>query len=186
MINLPELLRLLNNLIRIGTVHAVTYDPPRCRVKCGDLLSAWIPWLSTRAGETSDWNPPSAGEQVILLSPGGDTASAIALCGLFSNQNPAPYSNPDTVVRKFKDNAVFRYNHKRSELTIELPGNATVKAEGGLNLIADIAIDGNLQVSGNTTFDGDSVEHQGKEIGKSHKHLINSGSSAPGPTGEVQ
>ena len=88
--NIPELLRLLHNLIRLGTIAEVDHRAARVRVKTGELLTDWLPWLEGRAGTTRDWDPPTKGEQVILFSPGGDPANGVVLCGLCSNAHPAP------------------------------------------------------------------------------------------------
>lgn len=186
MTNFAELLRLIHNLIRLGTIDQVDHQAVRVRVKSGENLTGWLRWMSFRAGTTRDWDPPTVGEQVIIFSPGGDLAAGIVLTGLNSDSHAAPTNDPAVWYREFPDGAVVQYNHESSELTLTLPGNATMTAPEGITLVADISIDGNLTVSGDTEFDGGSVKHQGKEIGKSHKHTISSGSSAPGPTGEVK
>lgn len=186
MTNFAELLRLIHNLIRLGTIDQVDHDSLSVRVKIGDNMTGWLRWMSFRAGTTRDWDPPTVGEQVIIFSPGGDLAAGVVLTGLNSDTYSAPSADPGIWMREFPDGAVVQYDHENSELTLTLPGNAKVTAPEGITFTANIAIDGELQVSGNTTFDGGSVKHQGKEIGKSHKHAIASGSSAPGPTNVVQ
>jgi phage baseplate assembly protein V len=49
-----------------------------------------IRWIERRAGRTRTWSPPSQGEQVVLLCPGGEIGAAVALRGLFSSACPAP------------------------------------------------------------------------------------------------
>ncbi len=48
--NIAELARLIENLVRLGTVEAVQMKPPRVKVKSGNIVTAWRPWLSLRAG----------------------------------------------------------------------------------------------------------------------------------------
>ena len=79
MTNIAALSRLLENLIRFGTVAEVQMQPPRVRVKTGDLLTAWLPWIALRAGLDKDWDPPTENEQVILFSPSGQLANGVAL-----------------------------------------------------------------------------------------------------------
>lgn len=67
--------RMLENLIRFGTIAEVQMVPPRVRVKTGDLLTGWLPWLALRAGADVDWDPPTVNEQVLLLSPSGQLAN---------------------------------------------------------------------------------------------------------------
>lgn len=121
-----EINRLLLNLVRKGTILAVDHDAEMCRVKSGELETNWIRWLSFAAGETIDWNPPTVGEQVLLLSPGGDPADAVALRGIYSDEAPAPSHSPTTHTRKFPDGAVIEYDHASHALTATLPAGGTV------------------------------------------------------------
>ena len=47
-----ELHRRLSNLIRIGTIEQTDYsgDIPQCKVRIGDILTAYLPLLCLRAG----------------------------------------------------------------------------------------------------------------------------------------
>lgn len=111
-----EMLRLIHNLLRVGTIAAVDHQRARVRVKSGELLSAWLPWIEGRAGTTRDWDPPTLGEQVMLFSPGGDPAAGIVLTGIFSDAHPAPSTSPDIWHRVMPDGAVIEYNHQAHRL----------------------------------------------------------------------
>lgn len=93
--NVAELLRLIHNLIRTGTIAEVDHAAARVRVKSGALLTDWLPWIESRAGTSRSWNPPTVGEQVMLFSPGGDPAAGLVLTGLFSNAHPTPANSAD-------------------------------------------------------------------------------------------
>ncbi|WP_287031349.1 phage baseplate assembly protein V, partial [Pseudomonas sp. UBA6310] len=84
-----ELARLIENLVRLGTIAEVQVTPPRVRVQTGTLTTAWLPWLALRAGTAKEWDPPTVGEQVVLLSPSGVLSQGVAVTGLFSDENPA-------------------------------------------------------------------------------------------------
>jgi len=117
--NLDDIYRLLQNIIRLGTVAEVRHKrPARVRVQTGDLLTAWRPWVELRAGDTNTWNPPTVGEQVVLLSPGGDLASAIVLTGVDQDAIPHPSENSDETVTLYRDGAREAYNHATGALTI--------------------------------------------------------------------
>ena len=45
---LTEIMRLITNLIRTGTVTEVDRDNWLCRVKVGELETNWINWLTLR------------------------------------------------------------------------------------------------------------------------------------------
>ncbi|WP_227369836.1 phage baseplate assembly protein V [Halomonas sp. M20] len=205
-----ELLRLIHNLIRLGTIAEVDHKAVRVRVAIGELLTDWLPWIEQRAGTTRDWNPPTIGEQAIVFSPGGDIAAAVALSGINSAAHPAPSSSPDKWLRKFPDGAVIEYDHAASHLQATLPGSAginaqgaveittaatlTATASGGATLNANTIINGNLTLNGNfsqpsgqtATMAGDvaftgAVTSNGKDISANHKHKgVQSGSSNSG------
>ena len=71
---LIELQRLIDNLIRIGTVTAVRSK--ECRVKTGDIITNWRPYTTDRAGANRTRHRLSIGEHVILLSVSGDPRRA--------------------------------------------------------------------------------------------------------------
>ena len=55
---LTEIMRLITNLIRTGTVTEVDRDNWLCRVKVGDLETNWINWinwLTLHAGGARTW-----------------------------------------------------------------------------------------------------------------------------------
>jgi phage baseplate assembly protein V len=80
---LTEIMRLITNLIRTGTVSEVAPVNWLCRVKTGDLETNWINWLTFRAGNTRTWWQPSVGEQVVLLSLGGNLEIAFSLSAIY-------------------------------------------------------------------------------------------------------
>lgn len=76
---LTEIMRLIANLIRTGTVTEVDRENWLCRVKVGELETNWINWLTLRAGGARTWWCPSPDEQVVVLSMGGNLETAFAL-----------------------------------------------------------------------------------------------------------
>lgn len=121
-----ELKRLLLNLLRKGEVIAVDHGAGKARVQTGELTTAWIPWFAFTAGETRDWLPPTIGEQVMLLCPGGDPADAVILAGFFSDDHPAPSNLASLHTRHYPDGAVMQYDHETHVLDVTLPAGATV------------------------------------------------------------
>ncbi|WP_175773531.1 phage baseplate assembly protein V [Paraburkholderia phenazinium] len=126
--DMNETRRLLLNLIRKGAIMDVDHSsqPPTCRVSSGGLETNWLPFISARAGTTREWNPPTKGEQVVLFCPMGDPAQGVVLCGLNSDDAPAPSNSPDTHTRAYPDGAIVDYNHAAHSLTANLPAGATV------------------------------------------------------------
>lgn len=147
--NSTDLLRRLDNLIRLGTIAAVDHQAARCTVSSGGLRIPNLPWLALRAGASSDWDPPTVGEQCILLSPSGEPAQGIALIGLYSQQRPAPSNSANLRRRKYPDGAVIDYDHATHTLTATLPdgGKAKLVAPGGVSILGDVNISGLVTVS---------------------------------------
>ncbi|QZY90821.1 phage baseplate assembly protein V [Pantoea dispersa] len=77
--------------------------------KTGDLETNWINWLPLRAGSTRTWQQRSIGEQVVLLSLGGNLETAFALLASYSDAFPPPdyIENSTTAVFKGGDRDVY-------------------------------------------------------------------------------
>lgn len=136
MTNFADILRLLHNLIRLGTIAEVDTATARVRVQSGENLTDWRPWLSARAGTTKAWDPPTIGEQVLLLSPSGDLAQAIVLTGIYSDANPAPAASAELWRHIFPDGTQLDYDHSANCLTIEAVGDVALSATGTVTVDA--------------------------------------------------
>lgn len=134
---IADLYRLVNNLIRIGTIVEVDHQKARARVKTGGNTTGWQKWVTLRAGTTTEWNPPTEGEQVVLLSPGGDLAQAVILVGLFTSN--APSQSPDEHKRVYPDGGTLIYDHKKKELLVDIPVkvNIIVAKDATMNIGGD-------------------------------------------------
>jgi phage baseplate assembly protein V len=157
-----DLPRLLGNLLRLGTVAEVDLGSARCRVRSGDLLTDFRPWLAPRAGQTIEWSAPSVGEQVLLLSPGGDLVQAIVLRGLYQTAHPAPSVSGTLHRIEYPDGAVLEYDHAAHALVATLPagGRAEITAEGGVTVNGPLTVNGDSTFNGNTQTNGDAAVSQ--------------------------
>lgn len=81
--------RLIANIMREGRVTKTDYPNGMIEVEMDGLASRMIPFAQ-RAGNVSDWDPPTEGERVLVFSPGGDPARAIAMHGGWTENFPAP------------------------------------------------------------------------------------------------
>ncbi|WP_421684474.1 phage baseplate assembly protein V [Stutzerimonas urumqiensis] len=170
--NITDLLRRLDNLIRLGTIAAVDHQAARCTVSTGGLSVPNLPWLALRAGSSSDWDPPTVGEQCILFSPSGEPALGIALVGLYSQQRPAPSNSATVRRRKYPDGAVIDYDHATHTLSATLPagGKAQLVAPGGVTILGNVDITGTVTVSEDVLAAGISLVnhvHGGVQSGPS-------------------
>lgn len=138
--DLANLTRLLENLIRFGTIAAVQMKPPRVKVLTGTLTTAWLPWINPRAGADREWNPPTEGEQVLLLSPSGQLANGVAVTGLFSELIPANGEREGLHRTTYRDGAVIEYDSIAKHLRATLPGTAEVTAVGNVSITTQAAL----------------------------------------------
>lgn len=114
--DLVEISRRLENLIRIGTVHSVDHAAVRCRVQSGGLVTQWLRWHTARAGQTRTWDPPTVGEQCMILSPSGEPGNGLVFYGFDSDQIQPPSNSPDDHVTEYPDGARISYNHATGHL----------------------------------------------------------------------
>ncbi|EPF5940377.1 phage baseplate assembly protein V [Escherichia coli] len=129
-----ELIRLLENILRVGVVIAVDEESWRVRVQSGELQTDWLRWNTTRAGAFSIWVPPSVGEQVWLGCIGGNPETAVIIGSLYSSDNPAPGSSLKEIVLTAPDGASFRYDAEASALEAQGMKTAHIKASASVTL----------------------------------------------------
>ncbi|WP_400257770.1 phage baseplate assembly protein V [Serratia nevei] len=130
-----ELIRLLENVIRIGVVTEIDEDAWRVRVASGELDCTWLRWNAQRAGEFNIWMPPSIGEQVWLVCIGGNPETAIIGGSLYSKDHPAPGGSRNEMVITAPDGAKFRYDADAGAL--EVSGVKTAKLTAEIKVILD-------------------------------------------------
>ncbi|WP_413493152.1 phage baseplate assembly protein V [Morganella psychrotolerans] len=116
---IAELLRLIRNIIRTGTVTAVEIGRG-CRVQTGNLQTDWLPVVTLRAGAARSSWMPSVGEQVVILSVGGELTTAVVLPGLFSDEYNEPTDSLTANHTTYPDGAVIEYE----------PATGALKATG--------------------------------------------------------
>lgn len=129
-----DLLRLLENVVRTGTVTEIDEGKWRVRVQSGELETTWMRWNAQRAGAFKVWVPPSIGEQVWFLCLGGNTDVAFIGGSLYSAENPAPGTSRNEMVVTAPDGAMFRYNAEAGALQVTGIKTATIEASVKITL----------------------------------------------------
>lgn len=163
---IADLRRRIDNLLRLGTVEAVRAG--ECRVKSGELLTDWRPYLTQRAGTArSSWRP-TKGEQVLLLSLSGDVTNAYVLPALYCDALPEPDDHPTRHRTVYPDGAVIEYDPEVGALTAKGINTARVQASEKVTIDTPNAdFTGNVSVAQKLTVNqGVSVkgalDHQGQ------------------------
>ncbi|MBP2856552.1 phage baseplate assembly protein V [Dickeya oryzae] len=176
-----ELMRLLENLLRVGVVTAVDPESWRVRVKSGELLTDWLRWNTTRAGAFNVWFPPAVGEQVLLGCLGGNPETAVIIGSLFSEAHPAPGNSLKEIVITAPDGARFRYDAVAGALEATGMKTANVVAAVSVTLntpvvectqhlkarTVEITHGGTL--AGNVAHSGGAMTSNGVQV-DSHRH----------------
>lgn len=168
----------LENMIRIGIIKTIHPSKPfmTVTVDFGEITTAKIRYLNTRAGDDQTWNPPSIGEEVIVFSPSGVLEMGIAFGGFNNAEYPAISEDLNKNITLFSDGCMISYDTKTHALEAILPesgtavltanGGVTVNSNGGVTvnamaggatLNADTTINGNLLVNGSTAMTGNNT-----------------------------
>ncbi|OOF60852.1 phage baseplate assembly protein V [Rodentibacter pneumotropicus] len=181
-----EFNRRLDNLIRFGTIAEVDYATARVRVKSGQILTDFLPFITLRAGTTKTWSPPTVNEQCVILAASGEFTTACVLVGLYTQNSPS--HSPDLHVIQFADGATIEYNQASGRLNVAGIKSAFINASEQIdifcptvNIKGNVNINGSLSTSGTSTTKGNistqgSVTASGDIKGGSislqnHKHL---------------
>ncbi|HIE5945993.1 TPA: phage baseplate assembly protein V [Burkholderia cepacia] len=185
---LGEMDRRMACLTQSAVVEAITYDPPRVKVRVGDWVSDWLKWQAGAAGKVRHWRPPSVDEEVALWAPSGDLAGAFVAPGYYTEQHGgAGRSNPDETATDFPDGAFEQYNHASHEYVLSVPAGGRIvfriggtefelKADGATlrsaKLLADVpdsTFTGNTTTEQLLTFNGGMQGKAGKGGGVAMK-----------------
>ncbi|MBK4124469.1 phage baseplate assembly protein V [Enterobacter roggenkampii] len=168
--DINELLRLLLNIVRTGTITEVDTQNWLCRVQTGELETNWIPWLTTRAGDSVTWWAPSVDEQVLLLAVGGDLSAAFVLPGIYSNDKPPPSTDGKALVTVFPDAARFEYSPETGTLHVSGVKNTIFDSESiELNTNKFTVNAGKTEIKGAVEQSGGSMSSNGVVV-DDHDH----------------
>lgn len=185
---LTEIMRLITNLIRTGIVSEV--DPVNwlCRVKTGDLETNWINWLTLRAGSTRIWWQPTVGEQVVLLSLGGNLETAFALPAIYSETFPPPDYSEDGDTTEYSDGGFFQYDPARNLWLIRGVKNVLVEGAENMELNAkkfavnadEAVINAAMKINGAVTHSGGAMSSNGVVVDKHVHGKVKNGTDTSG------
>ena len=186
--NIIDLLRKIDDLIRIGTVTEVRSG--ECRVETKGNHTNWRPYLVLRAGRTRRRMRPSVGEQVILLSLSGDLRNAFVLAGIYQDAHPEPLAdddNGDLDRIEYPDGAVIEYNPATGALNASGIKSATLSASVTVKLITPLVECTKALKVGTTISAGGKITAPTATIGgievttQKHKDTMSGSGTSGGP-----
>lgn len=165
---ITDLQQRLANLFRVGKVAEIDHDNAMIRVSFGrDAVnrSGWIPWMTARAGATREWNPPTVGEQVCIIQPGGIDNTGFALPGgIYRNDYSANGTTAGHVELDLPE--AGKWIVRVGDVVITAADGTTKIQVGGATLELtgskmtwnrDVEIVGNVEVTGGITTTDDVV-----------------------------
>lgn len=151
--------RRIENIIRFGVIAELDLTNCKARVKSGQILTDFLPFLTHRTGTTRTWSPPTVGEQCVILAMSGDLTTAAILTGLYTQNSPS--KSTDEHVITFADGATIKYNQSSSALTVEGINTAYVTAQTSVTAetpkvicTQDLEVGGNVLIKGNAQING--------------------------------
>lgn len=147
--------RQTNNVIRIATVEKIDWEARKFRAKSGDILTNWLHFPAFITQNYKHWIPLREKAQVVLLVDGGDYNTAVLIGMLWSDQIPAPDiptpKRPHVDRLEFEDGTIIEYDSQQKHLTVDTPGDITIRAQ-------------------NIRLESSSLTHNGTNIGSTHIH----------------
>lgn len=137
---ITELNRRLSNLVRVGTIEKTDYDSALVRVKIGDILTGWLPWLTHRAGNDISWHAPEVGEQVMVLSPSGELNQGVVLKALYQNNALPPVADVDKHHQAYGNGDYQEHDKKQHKDKVVRQGDVSLEL-GSLDVMTQQSIE---------------------------------------------
>ncbi len=167
-----DLRRRQANQMREGRITGVDYERGVATVEMDGLPSKEIPWVQ-RAGDVKDWDPPSVGERVTVMSPTGDPGQGLITPGGWSNDHPAPHNKGGD-----------RYVKTTGTIHLDADTSVMVLAAERVDIRAKtVRLEAEtVEIEGKVSITGDRLEHNGRNVGDDHQHTnVKPGPSMTGP-----
>lgn len=154
--DVSDLLRRIENLLKVGVIHEVDLDAKKLRVKMGDIITGWLNMPGEVTANYIRWRPLKTGTQVLVASESADPANAIIVQILYTADNQ-PVSTEETLdIIQFNDGTAISYNTATSALTAALASNGHITATAPQGIIDVHSDQGTINV---TAQDGEINVH---------------------------
>lgn len=168
---LEELERRVAQMVVRGRIAAVDHVRHVARVSYGGgMTTGWLQWKPIRTGRATIWWAPEVGEGVTVISDGDLTLGEI-LPGSYHRAMPAPSSDPDLFLVEFGDGSAMSHHRKQKHFDINVagPGTATITAKGGVRIIGDLTVQGDIKATGDVADSTRSMQGD-RDIYNGHDH----------------
>lgn len=146
---IAHLKRQMGSLINIGTVVEVDSSKALARVQIGDRVTDFLPVSMTANSFMKAWIPPTVGQQVTVLSGGGDASFGVIMGSIYASSCAEPAGAGGGV-------AVVQIGGVR----IECDGSS-VKITGNLELVGDLGVEGSIGSTEDITSSKKVIDQKG-------------------------
>ncbi|MCM5507131.1 phage baseplate assembly protein V [Vibrio sp. SCSIO 43169] len=144
-----QLVRLISQMIQIGTIVEVQAKPLRYKVQfTSDLTTNWIPSDVSHAGAVKDFAPHQEGELVLVVKE-FNTQGGVIVASLNQMSRDQPKDDINLFFREFPDGTWLEYDMLNSRFSAKFAGDVQVHITGN----AMVHTDGNLSVTSGGTMD---------------------------------
>lgn len=167
-------------MLRFGTVTDRQPSTGRVRVSFleDDLVTQWIPVLSSAVNGNKFYAMPDIGDQVAVAMQDADIG--VVLGSFYSSDQPIPEAaGGDVTMVQFTGDVSVKYDRQTKELTVRGVSKVFISAtEVEITASGGVNINGDLKVSGDMAADGEVTAKSGlTSVSLStHTHL----SASPG------
>ena len=151
-----QLVRLISQMIQIGTIVEVQAKPLRYKVQfTSDLTTSWIPSDVGHAGAVKDFAPHQAGELVLVVKE-FNTQGGVIVASLNQNSKDQPKDDLNLFYREFPDGTWLQYDMGKKVLSGSVVGKVNLDAEIEIRLASPkIKLIGDIEHDGKQTSTGD-------------------------------
>ncbi|WP_300827090.1 phage baseplate assembly protein V [Helicobacter sp. UBA3407] len=141
---MEEILQTLKNLIAVGTICETKSEESKAlaRVNLCGRVSDFLPILSFANSYKRHFIPARIGEQVLVLSPYGETNGGIILRGIFNQECKENEGANDTKeILTYEDGVSFSYDSKTSTLKVDSPKQINISCQNASITAQKVEID---------------------------------------------
>ncbi|MBR9778454.1 MAG: phage baseplate assembly protein V [Rhodospirillales bacterium] len=132
---IAEILRMIQNMIAIGTIVAVDHANARVKVSINNRPpSRWLPVPGMVAQNFRGTNHLRIGTQVMVGSPSGDPANGVILQVFYSDSLPTVSTDGAVDVVQWNDGTTVTYNTGSKRLKLHSSGDLVVSAAGAIGI----------------------------------------------------
>jgi phage baseplate assembly protein V len=127
-------------MIRVGFVAGRQPERMRVKVEFRDttttpLVSDWLPVLTPRAHQDKEYDLPDDGDQVLCLFLPFGLEQGFVIGSMYGRESP-PVKSGDKWHKKFRDGASLEYDRAEHKLSVNIPGDIIIKADGLIKINA--------------------------------------------------